>query len=95
MLRFTQPEGTKCFIVYCDVSRVSLECVLIQHGKVVAYASTKLNLHEKNYPIDDLEFLVVVFALKIRMHYLYVVHVDVYTNHRTLQYVFRLKKLNV
>ena len=43
----TLSEGTKGFMVYCDASRVGLGCVLMQHGKVVAYASRQLKVHEK------------------------------------------------
>ncbi|KAA3466309.1 DNA/RNA polymerases superfamily protein [Gossypium australe] len=46
-------------------------CVLIQEGKVIAYASRQLKPHEKNYPIHDLELAAIVFALKIWRHYLW------------------------
>ncbi|XP_070014085.1 uncharacterized protein [Nicotiana sylvestris] len=49
------PEGTKGFVVYCDASRIGLGCVLMQHGKVIAYTSRQLKNHEKNYPAHDLE----------------------------------------
>ena len=93
-LVFTLSEGTKVFVVYCDASRVVLGFVLMQHGKVVAYASRQLKVHEKNYPTHDLELVAVEFALKIWRHYLYGVHVDVYTNHKSLQYMFTQKELN-
>ena len=32
-------EGTKGFVLHCDASRVGLGCVLMQHRKVIAYAS--------------------------------------------------------
>ncbi|KAA0053491.1 DNA/RNA polymerases superfamily protein [Cucumis melo var. makuwa] len=54
-----------------DASKKGLGCVLMQQGKVVAYASRQLKSHEKNYPTHDLELAVVVFALKIWRHYLY------------------------
>ena len=82
----TLSEGTKGFIVYCDTSLVGLRCVVMQHGKVVAYASRQLKVHERNYPTHDLELEPVVFALKIWRHYLYGFHVYVYTNHKCLQY---------
>ena len=44
---FTLMESTKFFVVYCDVSRVDLGCVLMQHGKVIAYASRKLQYMSK------------------------------------------------
>nr|XP_009778496.1 PREDICTED: uncharacterized protein LOC104227845 [Nicotiana sylvestris] len=65
------PEGTKGFVVYCDALGVGLGCVLMQHGKVIAYVSRQLKAHEKNYPTHDLELAAVVFALKIWHHYLY------------------------
>ena len=61
----TLPTGSGGFTVYCDASRVGLGCVLMQNGKVIAYASKQLKNHEKNYPTHDLELTVVVFALKI------------------------------
>ncbi|KAH0683010.1 hypothetical protein KY289_020762 [Solanum tuberosum] len=81
----TLPEGTQGFLVYCDASRVALGCVLMQNGKVIAYASKQLKVHEKNYPTHDLELAAVVFALKIWRHYLYGVHMDVFTDHKSLQ----------
>ncbi|WMV29711.1 hypothetical protein MTR67_023096, partial [Solanum verrucosum] len=75
--------------------RVGLECVLTQNGKVIAYASRQLKVHEKNYPSHSLELVVVVFALKIWRHYLYGVHVDVFTDHKSLQYVFTQNDLNL
>ena len=64
-------------------------------GKVIAYACRKLKVHEKNYPIHDLELAAVVFALNIWRHYLYGVHVYVFTDHKILHYVFTPKELNL
>ncbi|GJZ76968.1 putative reverse transcriptase domain-containing protein [Tanacetum coccineum] len=61
----TLPNGTKDFVVYCDASDLGLGCVLMQRGKVIAYASRQLNIHEKNYTTHDLELGAVMFALKI------------------------------
>jgi len=91
----TLPEGIDGFVVYCDASRIGLGCVLMQHGKVIAYASRQLKNHEKNYPTHDLELAVVVFALKIWRHYLYGVHVDIFTDHKSLQYIFKQKEMNL
>ncbi|KAK1432135.1 hypothetical protein QVD17_09027 [Tagetes erecta] len=66
------PEGTEDFVVYSDASHVGLGCVLMQRGKVIAYASRKIKPTEEGYPTHDLELAVVVFALKIWRHYLYV-----------------------
>ncbi|WMV45866.1 hypothetical protein MTR67_039251 [Solanum verrucosum] len=51
----TLPEGTNSFVVYCDASRIGLGRVLMQNGKVIAYASRQLKVHEKNYPTHNLE----------------------------------------
>ena len=91
----TLPEGSEGFVIYCDASGVGLGCVLMQHGKVVAYASRQLRKHEKNYPTHDWELASVIHALKIWRHYLYGVHVDIYTDHKSLQYIFKQKELNL
>jgi hypothetical protein len=61
----TLPDASNDFVVYFDASRQGLRCVLMQGGKVVAYASRQLRKHEENYPTHDLELAVVVHALKI------------------------------
>nr|GEW33621.1 putative reverse transcriptase domain-containing protein [Tanacetum cinerariifolium] len=45
----------KDFVVYCDASGIGLGCVLMQKGKVIAYASRQLKIHEMNYTTYDLE----------------------------------------
>nr|GEW49709.1 transposon Ty3-I Gag-Pol polyprotein [Tanacetum cinerariifolium] len=65
------PDRPKDFMVYCDASGLGLGCVLMQRGKVIAYASRQLKIHEKNCTTHDLELGAVVFALKIWRHYLY------------------------
>ena len=60
-----QPNVSKSFDVYCDASRIGPGCVLMQEGRVVAYASRQLKRHEENYPTLDLELAAVVHALKI------------------------------
>ncbi|GKD32193.1 putative reverse transcriptase domain-containing protein [Tanacetum coccineum] len=59
------PKGSENFVVYCYASRKGLGAVLMQREKVIAYASRQLKIHEKNYTTRDLEFGVVVFALKM------------------------------
>uniref|UniRef100_A0A1U7XQ22 Uncharacterized protein LOC104236387 n=1 Tax=Nicotiana sylvestris TaxID=4096 RepID=A0A1U7XQ22_NICSY len=61
----TLPKGLDSYVIYCDASGVGLGCVLMQQGKVIAYASRQLRKHEKNYPTHDLELAVVIHALKI------------------------------
>jgi hypothetical protein len=60
-----QPDSTQPFDVYCDASGTSLDCVLMQNNRVIAYASRALRNHEQNYPTHDLELAVVIHALKI------------------------------
>ncbi|GJT10271.1 putative reverse transcriptase domain-containing protein [Tanacetum coccineum] len=64
------PDGPEDFMVYRDASGIGLGCVLMQRGKVIAYVSRQLKIHEKNYTTHDLELGAVVFALKIWRHYL-------------------------
>ncbi|GJW27451.1 putative reverse transcriptase domain-containing protein [Tanacetum coccineum] len=88
-------DGPKDFVVYCDVSEIGLGCVLMQKGKVIAYASRQLKIHEKNYTTHDLELGAVVFALNIWRHYLYGTKSVIYTDHKSLQHIFSQKELNM
>ena len=81
----SEDEG---YIVYCDASRVRLGCVLMQNGKVIAYASCQLKKHEQNYPTHGLEMAVVEFVLKIWRHYLYGMTCEIYTDHKSLNISF-------
>ncbi|GKA66887.1 putative reverse transcriptase domain-containing protein [Tanacetum coccineum] len=89
------PDGPEDFVVYYDASGVGLGCVLLQRGKVIAYASRQLKIHEKNYVTHDLELGAVVFALKIWRHYLYGEKSVIYTDHKSLQHIFSKKELNM
>ncbi|KAL0562064.1 hypothetical protein IC582_002514 [Cucumis melo] len=91
----TVPDGSGNFVIYSDASKKGLGCVLMQQGKVVAYASRQLNSHEQNYPTHDLELAAVVFALKIWRHYLYGEKIQIFTDHKSLKYFFTQKELNM
>ncbi|GJX70142.1 putative reverse transcriptase domain-containing protein [Tanacetum coccineum] len=80
----TLPDGPKDFMVYYDAFELGLDYVLMQRGKVIAYASRQLKIHEKNYTTHDLELGAVVFALKIWRHYLYRTKSVIYTDHKSL-----------
>jgi hypothetical protein len=82
------PDVTKKFDIYCDASRQGLGCVLMQDGEVVSYASRQLRKHEENYPTHNLELATVVHTLKIWMHYLIGHRCEIYSNHRSLKYIF-------
>jgi hypothetical protein len=91
----TLPDASKDFVVYYDASRQGLGCVLMQGGKVVAYASRQLRKHEENYPTDDLELVAVIHSLKIWRHYLMGNKSDIYTDHKSLKYIFTQSELNL
>ena len=67
----------------------------MQRDRVIAYASRQLKKHEVNYPTHDLELATVVFALRIWRHYLYGVPCRIFTDHKSLQYLFSQKDLNM
>ncbi|XP_057985292.1 uncharacterized protein LOC131170244 [Hevea brasiliensis] len=73
------PSGNKDFNVFYDAIRVGLECVLIQNGKVIAYALRAT----------------IVFALQMWRHYLYKAKCEIFTDYRSLQYIFNQKELNL
>jgi ribonuclease HI len=91
----TLPDIKKDFEVYYDASRQGLSCVLMQKGKVVAYASRQLKKHEESYPTHDLELAAVVHALKISRHYLMGNKCELYTDHKILKYFFTQMELNM
>jgi len=91
----TLPMELEKFIIYNDASLKGLGCVLMQQGKIIAYASRQLKNHERNYPTHDLELATIVYALKIWRHYLFREKVEIYTNHQSLKYIFTQKELNI
>ena len=91
----TQPTYGKEYVIFSDASLNGLGCVLMQEGKVVAYASRQLKPHEKNYPTHDLELAAIVFALKIWRHYLYGEMCFIYTDHKSLKYLPSQRELNL
>jgi hypothetical protein len=88
-------ESGKRFTIYMDAYRIGLGCVLMQEGRVIAYGSRQLRKHEGNYPTHDLELAAVVFALKLWRHYLYGESCDIFTDHKSLKYIFTQKELNL
>ena len=81
-------NGRDGFVVYSDASRQGLGYVLMQNDRVITYASRQLKKHEENYPTHYLKLATVVFALKIWRHYLYGVPCRIFTDHKSLQYIF-------
>jgi hypothetical protein len=89
------PDLTKKFDIYYDASRQGLGCVLMQEGQVVCYASRQLKKHEENYPTHDLELAAVVHALNIWRHYLIRHRCEIYSDHKSLKYIFTQHDLNL
>jgi hypothetical protein len=89
------PNMEKSFSIYCDASSQGLGCVLMQDGHVVASASRQLRKHEAHYPTHDLELADVVHALKIWRHYLMGKRCELYTDHKSLKYIFTQSNLNL
>ena len=81
--------------MYCDVFRDGLGCVLMQSERVVAYVSRQLKNHEQNYPTYDLELAAIVFALNIWSHYLYGEEFEVFSDYKSLKYIFTQRNLNM
>lgn len=67
----------------------------MQHDKVVAFGSRWLKIHVQNYPTHDLELAAIIFALKIWWHYLYGQTFEIYTDYKSLKYIFSQLKLNM
>ena len=89
------PNSVDMFTLYIDTSRIGIGSVLMQNGKVVTYSSRQLKEQEKNYPTHDLELAGVMHALKVWRHYLYGVKFKVYTDYKSLRYLFSQKELNL
>jgi hypothetical protein len=90
-----QPDIEKPFVVYCDTLGSGLGCVLMQEGRVIAYASRQLCRHEEHYLTHDLELATIFHALKIWCHYLLGNTCHLYTNHKSLKYIFTQLELNM
>ncbi|KAL8089340.1 hypothetical protein AgCh_038959 [Apium graveolens] len=89
------PDELGNFVIFSDASYRGLGCVLMQYGNVIAYASRQLKPHEQKYPTHDLELATIIFALKLWRHYLYGEKCEIYTDHKSLKYIFTQKELNM
>jgi hypothetical protein len=90
-----QPDITKYFDVYCDAFGTGLGCVLMQESCVIAYSSRQLRRHEEHYLTHDLEFAAVVHSLQTWHHYLLGNVVHIFTDHKSLKYIFTQPDLNM
>jgi hypothetical protein len=90
-----QPDTTKPFDVHCDASGTVLGSVLMQEGRVISYSSRQLSHHEEHYTTRDLELVAVVMALRMWHHYLHGNVVHIYTDYKSLKYIFTQPDLNM
>jgi hypothetical protein len=90
-----QPDTMKSFDVYCDASSTGLGGILMQEGQVISYSPRQLRHREEHYPTHDLELAVVVMALRTWCHYLLGSTVHIYTDHKSLKYIFIQPDLNM
>jgi hypothetical protein len=67
----------------------------MQDSHIVFSASRQLKHHEEHYPTHDLELLAVVHRLKVWRHYLLGNLVHIYTDHKSLKYLFTQPDLNM
>jgi hypothetical protein len=91
----TMPNMEKPFSIYCDAFGQGLGCVLMQDDHVVVYASRQLRKHEEKYPTHDLKLATIVHALKIWRHYIIGKRCEVYSDHKSLKYIFTQPDLNL
>ena len=94
-LVLTLISGMGGHVIYSDASKKRLSCVLMQHGKIIANASRQLKPYEVNYLTHDLELATVIFALKIWRHYLYGDKCEIFTDHKSLKFIFTHKEINM
>jgi hypothetical protein len=64
-------------------------------GQSHTYASRQLRRHEEHYPTHDLELAAIVHAIKIWHHYLLGNTCHLYTDHKSLKYIFTQSELNM
>jgi hypothetical protein len=67
----------------------------MQDNHVVGYASRQLRKHEEKYPTHNLELAAVVHALKIWRHYIIGKRCEVYSDHKSLKFIFTQPDLNL
>ncbi|GLB44698.1 putative retrotransposable element tf2 155 kda protein type 1-like [Lyophyllum shimeji] len=96
------PDDDRPFRVEADSSDFATGAVLSQQSPEdekwhpVAFYSKSLNAVERNYEIHDKEMLAIIRALEEWRHFLEGARhkVEIYTDHKNLQYFLTAKKLN-
>ena len=75
--------------------RTDFDVCLMQSERVVAYGSQQLKNHEQSCPTHDMELVSIVFTLKACRHYLYGEKFEVFSDHKSLKYIFSQRDLNM
>lgn len=92
------PDYSKEFIVTCDASGFAIAGVLSQmfddQEHPIAFESRKLNSHEMNYPVHELELLAIVYCLKKWKIYVEGREITVKTDHASLKHLRTQKNLS-
>jgi hypothetical protein len=88
----TMPNTEKPFSIYCHASSHGLGCVAMQDGQSTVM-HLQLRKHEEKNPIQDLELVAVVHASKIWRHYIIGKRSEVYSDDKSLKYIFTLPDL--
>jgi hypothetical protein len=94
-LVLAQHDIAMSFDIYCGASGTGLGCVLMQEERVISYSSRQLRHHKEHYPTHDLELAAVAMALRTWRHYLLGNVVHIYTDHKSLKYIFTQPDLNM
>lgn len=87
-------DGHYVFIVFSDASGIGLGYLLMQRGRVIEYVFRQLKDYSQNYSTHDLELGTIMLPLNIWRHYLYRVSFQLFTDHKSLKYIFKPKDLN-
>jgi hypothetical protein len=90
-----QPDITKSFNVYCDAFGTGLGCVLMQEGCVIGYSFCQLQHYEEHYLTHDLQLATIVLALRTWWHYILGNVVHIFTEHKSMKYIFTHPDLNM
>ena len=81
------PDFSQPFELHCDASKVGTSAVLSQHGRLVAYFNEKLSGSRVRYNTYDVEFYMVVQAIRHWRHYLFHQEFILYTDHDALKHL--------
>ena len=88
-LVLTLPDEKGDIMIYSDALYEGLGYVLMQHDQLMVYMSRQLKEYEIKYPTHDLKLAAIVFALKLWRHCLYGETCKIYTDHKSLKYIFK------